>query len=177
MRIAFTGHRPNRLRIGEAKVAARIGETLASLLAMARDANPAEPMIAISALAEGADRLFAAAALDRGMELHAYLPFPVDDYLTTFADAATTPVFHTLLARASAVKILPGSLTGSSAGYEAVGRAMVDASDAVVAVWDGKPSAGRGGTTEIIDYALASGREVVWIDAEHDRPARRHFRS
>lgn len=173
MRIAVTGHRPNRLHIGQTQIAARLSQALAGLGASARARNRAAPLIALSALAEGADRLFAKAALDLGMSLHAYLPFTVEDYLTTFGDARSTPSFHALLQRASEVTVLPGRLADSGAAYEAVGRAMVEACDAVIAVWDRKPSAGRGGTPEIIAYALERGRQVILIDAAIDQPAQR----
>jgi hypothetical protein len=43
---------------------------------------------------------------------------------------------------------------------------MVEASDVMVAVWDGRPSAGRGGTAEIVDYARTMGVEVRVVAAE-----------
>jgi hypothetical protein len=42
----------------------------------------------------------------------------------------------------------------------------------LVAVWDGKPSAGRGGTPEIIEYALARTKPVAWVSAAADPAAR-----
>lgn len=169
MIIGFTGHRPNRLHIGEARVAARLREVLAGLRDGAQARNAAEPLIALSPLAEGSDRLFAEAALELGYGLRALLPFMSADYETTFSDASTTPVYRALLARATQVNELPGSLSDTTAAYEAVGRAMVEASDILVAVWDGKPAAGRGGTPEIIAYAIERGSSVIWVDAATDR--------
>jgi hypothetical protein len=37
-------------------------------------------------------------------------------------------------------------------------------------VWDGYPPAGRGGTPEIVAYAMSKGIPVIWIDAKRDRP-------
>jgi hypothetical protein len=173
MRIGFTGHRPNRLHIGAGRVAARLGEVVVRLKADHDRARPGEPVVAISALAEGSDRLFAEAALDAGFTLHALLPMPVSDYVQTFEDAATTPAFHALLARCARVEALPGALADSKAAYEALGRAMVAGSGLLVTVWDGKPAAGRGGTPEVIEVALAHGRPVIWVDAAQDRPAQR----
>ena len=167
--VGFTGHRPNRLHIGEARVAARLREVLAGLRDGAQARNAAEPLIALSPLAEGSDRLFAEAALELGYGLRALLPFKSADYETTFSDATTTPVYRVLLARATQVNELPGSLSDTTAAYEAMGRAMVEASDILVAVWDGKPAAGRGGTPEIVEYAIERGRPVIWIDAATDR--------
>lgn len=165
--VGITGHRPNRMHIGEVAVARRLWLVLAALRSGARGRK----RIAVSALAEGSDRLFAEAALDLGYELQAMLPFPSADYETTFGDQATTPHYRDLLARAAHVTELPGTLADSKAGYEAVGHATVAASDILVAVWDGKGAAGRGGTPEIIDHAVRAGKPVIWIDAARNRLA------
>jgi hypothetical protein len=102
--------------------------------------------------------------------LRVLLPFASADYETTFGDPSTTPDYRALLARASAVTELPGVLADSTSAYEAVGRLTVAQADVVVAVWDGKPAAGRGGTPEIMQYALELDRPVIWIDTSHDRP-------
>ncbi|HRD74860.1 MAG TPA: hypothetical protein PK264_02810 [Hyphomicrobiaceae bacterium] len=166
--IGITGHRPNRLAIGEARTERRLTLVLAGL----RKGALARP-VALSALAEGADRLFAAAALALGYRLKVLLPFKSADYETTFSDTTTTPDYRALLARAAHVEELPGTLANTKAAYEAVGRATVAASDILVAVWDGRPAAARGGTPEIIEYALAAGTPVVWIDAARDQLPRK----
>jgi hypothetical protein len=50
---------------------------------------------------------------------------------------------------------------------------MVARSDVLMTVWDGRPAAGHGGAPEVIEFALAARRAVVWIDAAQDRPATR----
>ncbi|MBU1210087.1 MAG: hypothetical protein KJ587_02300 [Alphaproteobacteria bacterium] len=163
--VGVSGHRPNRMHIGEAAVARRLWLVLAALRSGARGAK----RVAMSALAEGSDRLFAEAALDLGYELRALLPFPSADYETTFGDQATPPHYRALLALAATVTELPGTLADSKAGYEAVGHATVAASDILVAIWDGKGAAGRGGTPEIIDHAVRAAKPVIWIDAARNR--------
>lgn len=162
--IAITGHRPNRLHVGIAETERRIRWVLAALRKGARTAGGGRP-VAISALAEGSDRMFASAALDLGFTLHALLPFPSAHYEKTFGDAATTNIYRELLARAASITELPGTLADTKSAYEAVGRATVEAADILVSVWDGEPAAGRGGTPEIIEYALARRTPVIWIDA------------
>lgn len=159
--VGVTGHRPNRLHVGAREVTRRLYWVLAEL----RAGVWRRKRIAVSALAEGADRLFAEVALGLGYELQAVLPFASADYETTFSDAATTSGYRHLLARAAAVTELPGSLAATKAAYEAVGHATVAASDVLVAVWDGEGAAGRGGSPEIIAHAVGSGVPVVWIDA------------
>ena len=165
LRVAVTGHRPNRLHIGVSEIHRHIDAVLAMLRATSR----APRAIAISALAEGADRIFADCALARGMRLGVLLPFASADYETTFSDAKATLHYRRLIARARRVTTLPGSLTDSKAAYEAVGHATVEAADILVAVWDGRPAAGRGGTPEIISHALARARPVILIDAARSR--------
>jgi hypothetical protein len=167
MIVGVTGHRPNRMHIGVARVEMRLQQVLRALR---KGVGRAEKPIALSALAEGSDRLFADAALGLGFELRVLLPFKSADYETTFGDASATPAYHALMGRASQVTELPGTLADSSSGYEAVGRHTVERSDIFVAIWDGKPAAGRGGTPEIMQYALDLGRPVLWIDAARDRP-------
>jgi hypothetical protein len=52
----------------------------------------------------------------------------------------------------------------SDAAYEEAGRIIVDEGDQVLAVWDGQPADGRGGTGDIVAYALSTGRAVERID-------------
>ena len=163
--VGVTGHRPNRLAVGEATVTARLVHVLRAI----RIGCGGHRRVAVSSLAEGSDRLFAEVALRLGYQLDVLLPFLSADYETTFSDATTTPVYRALLGRAKTIRELPGSLTDSKAAYEAVGRATVAASDVLVAIWDGKPAAGRGGTPEIIENGLICGRPVIWINAGRDR--------
>lgn len=165
--IGFTGHRPNRLRVSAEVIERRIGEVL--LLVAGR--RPGRH-IAISALAEGSDRMFARVGLAQGFALHALFPFKTADFATTFGDAAAVPEFDALRARASKIEELPGRLDEDGVAYERCGRLMVDRSLLLLAVWDGKPSAGRGGTPEIIEYARDKGVPVVWLNAVEDWPAR-----
>lgn len=167
--IAVTGHRPNRLRIPMSALRADIDELLRAL-----DGGATGPALdrfeAVSALAEGSDRAFAAAARARGWRVKALLPFAVDDYKKTFADASTTPDFDDLLSTSAEQVILPGRLSNANDGYAAVGAAALAAADAVLTIWDGQPAAGRGGTPEIIAEAVRSGKPVLWIHAGGGAP-------
>jgi hypothetical protein len=165
--VGITGHRPNRMHIGVARVEARLAQVLRALR---KGAGHHTQLVALSAIAEGSDRIFATWALRLGYDLHALLPFSSTDYESTFGDPQTTPVYRNLLTRAGKVTEFPGTLAESTAAYEAVGRLAVEQSNILVAVWDGKPAAGRGGTPEIMQYALDLGRPVIWIDAARDRP-------
>ncbi|MDX2257330.1 MAG: hypothetical protein NW205_00285 [Hyphomicrobiaceae bacterium] len=170
--VGVTGHRPNRLAIPLPDLSRRLALTLAALRTGACRGGSGR-WRAITALAEGADRLFATSARGLGYAVEAVLPFPSTDYETTFSDAAATPDYRTELSLAHRVTVLPGSLSSAEAAYEAAGLAILEAADVLLAVWDGKPSAGRGGTTDIIGHALAARIPVIWIDAIEDRMPRR----
>jgi hypothetical protein len=43
----------------------------------------------------------------------------------------------------------------------AAGQAVVDRSERLVAVWDGKPARGIGGTADIVSYARQKGVPVI----------------
>jgi len=52
----------------------------------------------------------------------------------------------------------------SEEAFMAGGKAVVDGCDILLAVWDGKPAAGLGGTADVVAYAKESGKpiEVIW---------------
>ena len=125
----------------------------------------------ISSLAEGADRIAARAALEARFALDVILPCPAPIYAQTFIDDASRQEFASLSSRARATLTLP--LAGDSAAplderlpatFEAAGLTMLAQSDILVAVWDGKPADGRGGTGQIVEEAARRGAPVVIVD-------------
>jgi hypothetical protein len=48
--------------------------------------------------------------------------------------------------------------------YLAAGHRVVDNSDIMLAVWDGKPAKGKGGTADVVDYAIKRGIPLIHID-------------
>ena len=168
--VGITGHRPNRLLVGAGRVAERLRVALTAIKRGIRSGpRQIAKLVAISPIAEGSDRLFAEAALSLGFEVDALLPMPGKDYETTFSDTHQLAVYRNLLSRSASITELPGTLDESTAAYEAVGQTIADRSQILIAVWDGKPAAGRGGTPEIIAYAISIGRPVIWIDAARHR--------
>src|SRR5438046_392163 len=90
--------------------------------------------------------------------LVAILPLPPDEYEADFSDGDSVAEFRRLLEAASVV-VTPAPTGddgdgndgndgngGRPAAYERAGRAIVDGSDLLVALWDGGSSRGRGGT-------------------------------
>ena len=123
----------------------------------------------VSSLAEGADRLVALRVLDRpGGRLIVVLPLEAADYATDFGTAESVQEFNDLLAAADEVVVVPADPSDSSreAAYERAGRAMLERSDVLFALWDGQPARGRGGTAHMVDEALERGLVVDVITVE-----------
>lgn len=162
VRLGVTGH---RTFLHHVDILASIESVLDRVLATPDDADPARAVI-VSSLAEGADRMVAELVLQRGGDLEAVLPLAADDYAADFASVESRAEFERLLGRAKSITVV-GSRDGlRETAYESAGRAMVQASDVVIALWDGTPARGRGGTAEIIQYALDHGVlvEIVLVE-------------
>ncbi len=123
----------------------------------------------VSPIAEGADRLVAQAGLELGATLQCPLPFPRDDYAADFKSRASKAAFRDLLSRAERVFELDAPEVRDD-GYAAVGRMVVSQSDILIAIWDGKPAKGHGGTAEVVADALARGVPVVLLQPRAKGP-------
>jgi hypothetical protein len=117
-------------------------------------------LVVLSAIAAGADSLFAEAATALGIPLTVVLPF--EGYEEDFADGEEREMFETLLAAAERRCTLPYDGRSTDA-YAAVGRWVVDHSDHLVAVWDGTPARGPGGTGDVVAYARERGHPVTVV--------------
>lgn len=121
----------------------------------------------ISPLAEGADRLAARQALDLGYDLQCPLPFSQGFYEGTFAEAdATHAEFRDLLNRAEAtMEVAGGNEPFTSQAYADISSVVVNHSDFLLAVWDGKPNRYIAGTYAAIQQARRRHMPVIIIDA------------
>ncbi len=135
----------------------------------------------ISPLAEGADRMAAKVAVEMGYELQVVLPMARDEYVKTFkevkTDALVCPLpdqFEGLLDKASAIYEISAanydrrsenSVKGYA--YSDAGRVMLNHSDLLIAVWDGKDTGFIAGTNATIDMAMSSHIPVVHIDSHN----------
>ncbi|MEU8506439.1 hypothetical protein AB0C40_17285 [Streptomyces brevispora] len=120
-------------------------------------------VVALSSLAVGADQLFADLALAHGAELTAVIPS--GDYEDCFADEAELARYRSLKARAVREVRLDFPHSTDEA-YYAAGAYIADHCDRLLAVWDGLPARGLGGTGDIVTYARGLGRPVtvIWRD-------------
>lgn len=149
-RIAISGHRGLPLA-AEALVDAALRDALSRYA-------PGD-LTGISCLADGADSLFATAVIDVGGRLEAVIPaeeyregLPAEHHVT----------YDRLLAAASAVHRLPFK-ESTSESHMAASELMLDLADELVAVWDGQPARGYGGTADVVAAARRDGVPVVVI--------------
>jgi len=117
------------------------------------------PLIGVTSLAIGADQLLARLILERGGKIHAVLPFA--DIERTFPPEYV-PAFRELAGQAK-IEVLSTPGTDEDA-YLAAGQRVVELSDMVLAVWNSKPSKGRGGTADVVAYAMQLGVALIHID-------------
>ena len=117
----------------------------------------------VSNLADGADQLFAAHVLAAGGTLEAVLP--CEGYAGSLIADESRVRFEDLRRAAATVLTLPFPEPSEEA-FLAAGQALVDRSDHLFAVWDGRPARGMGGTADVVSYARACGVPVtvLWVD-------------
>ncbi|OUD00695.1 hypothetical protein [Streptomyces swartbergensis] len=119
------------------------------------------PIEALSCLAAGADQLFAHIALERGVPVTAVVPGM--DYEAHLGGDGVRASYRRLLKFCAERVDLPYEHTHEEA-YYAAGRYIVDHADRMIAVWDGAPARGLGGTGDVVDYARRTGVpvRVLW---------------
>jgi uncharacterized membrane protein len=137
---------------------ARIRELFAQL----RTRYPATPLRVLSSLAEGADRIAAAVALDQGWELLAPLPMPPAEYQRDFPDSLSE--FRAVVARLPPENVFvlpaPPAAAGATAQeqrdacYREVGVFIGSQCHLLVTLWDGVHNNAVGGTAEVVRFKL-----------------------
>lgn len=149
MRVGVTGHRD----LGGA------AEFVAAVVRVRFAATSG--LVVVTCLAAGADQMAASIALELGGGLEVVIP--CDDYEATFSGGPALAAFEALVVAAGHVERLAFDHPCEDA-FMAGGRRVVDRSDRLLAVWDGAPSQGLGGTADVVAYARRRGVpvEVVW---------------
>jgi hypothetical protein len=167
--IGITGHRHLDTEIARPKVASllrAVGYAAEKVWSAAPDVfEPVVPVLSlVTPLAAGADQMAAEEGLEAGYRIHAILPLPLADYADDFSDHDRERL-KLLLARAQCCLELPAQTGGRTHAYALAGRASVAHSDLIIAIWDGEPARGHGGTAEVVDHAFRRGVPVLHIPA------------
>jgi hypothetical protein len=122
-------------------------------------AHSGAALAGVSCLADGADQIFARAVRESGGQLEVIVPASL---YRAGLPAAAQARFDVLIAEAASVDRLPFTESGALA-YVAASRLMLDRIDALVAVWDGLPARGSGGTADVVSEARDRGIPVTVI--------------
>jgi hypothetical protein len=117
-------------------------------------------LVGVSLIADGADTLFAQAILDHGGALHVVVP--AEKYRESLPDEHH-PTYDALMDRATKITRLDHVESSTDAHMDASLRMLTEA-DELVAVWDGQPARGYGGTADVVKAARDKGVPVtiVW---------------
>ena len=157
MRIGITGHSnlaPDSVPL--------VTEALRHVVEKVR-VGAGRPLIGVTCLARGADQLFARAVLELGGQIEVVLP--ASDYGERKVKPDNAAEFGELIGRAVTVTTMPFEQSNREA-YIAASEHVLATVEALVAVWDGQPPDGHGGTGDVV--AAAGERNlpvtVVWPD-------------
>lgn len=192
--VGVTGHRD--LSGADDALTQLVARELAKLARRYGDA----PLLVLSGLAEGADRLVADAARALGGSHIAVLPLPDALYRRDFASAASRSAFAGLRAAServiaapllSARRALEGNGEPRNHQYAWIGAYIAKRAQVLLAIWDGAPPRGTGGTAQVVEWFLAGttprgyrisraprlkGRDGVTRELIHILPATRKVR-
>jgi hypothetical protein len=153
MRIGVTGHMnltPEAAQLVSETIRARL-ETVDS------------EIVGVSCITRGSDSLFADAVLAAGGSLEVVLPSR--DYREAKVRSDHVEQFDRLVKAARTVRLMDFDHANRQA-YEAANDAMLSSVDELMAVWDGQPGTGSGGTAEVVAQARERGLPVtvIWPD-------------
>jgi hypothetical protein len=163
--IAITGHR-DLDPVHTSWYRKRIGQIFCDL----RTRYPETPLLLMSGLAEGADRIAVRAAIDHGIPFIAVLPMPEEHYRSDFVTEASDSEFVELRELASRSLTLPlisvdtnsadtaVRESARNAQYQALARFFVQYSQILIAIWDRDRTERKpGGTADLVMMKLRQG--------------------
>ncbi len=179
--IGVTGHRDLR-----EQDCAALEASVRAVFTELEELYPHSPLLLLSPLAEGADRLVARVALERGLSLMVPLPMARELYELDFETPASRAEFNQLLEQAQHQIELPcvEGNEGADIGvpgacrdqqYALVGALIARHCQILLALWDGLPSDRVGGTAQVIDFRLRGVPEPYvpkrdWLEEEEIGP-------
>ena len=177
LNVAVTGHRAavltaplvRRLRPIVYIVFRQLREALLGLQQSHADfcsSTPAELRLH-TPLATGADQIAAICARSSGYFIRALLPFEASEYRRDFADGDELDMFEQALAAADEIVALPGQRSDVESAYLVVGQSLVENADVLIAIWDGEPGRGPGGTANVVELALKNSTPVIHLHVDH----------
>jgi len=153
--VGFSGHR-------QLNDAAAVGPVVREALEALRREVTGE-WIAQSSVAVGSDQVFVQEARAIGLAWRAILPLPRAEFARDFSPAEWTRV-EEFLRHAEEIRVITENGEREDA-YLDCGMETINDADVLLAIWDGQPARGKGGTADVVEYAKAVGKPVIIIDA------------
>ena len=127
-------------------------DSIKSILDQFKAKYPSSPLLLISSLAEGADRLAAQAALNAGWLLGVSLPMIPEEFEKDFSGEKSIQEFRSLCESASWVRV--DSLANRPQCYVEASGWMAAHAQYLLALWDGQPNGGACGTADTVRVFL-----------------------
>ncbi|HVF83899.1 MAG TPA: hypothetical protein VM913_06990 [Sphingomicrobium sp.] len=178
--VGVTGHRAETFSdSGSANLSRRLAENLKQIEKQARAVHAEErkfftdeapAFTLVSPLASGADQIAAAVAVEAGWSLQAVLPMTRADYVRSMSSEEASEVDR-LSGLCCCVLELPGDPNDAEEAFVMAGRATVAHCDLLIAVWDGLPARGRGGTADTVALALTKGTPILHLPVAPEDPS------
>ncbi len=154
--VGLTGHRHLK---NEEAIRALLHE---QLLALGRRARGR--LVGCSSGAIGADLLFAETCAALKIPWKALLPFSPSEFKTDFNESQWAHASDLL--KGAVETEISGSAEARTAAYLRCGLRTVDEADVVIAIWNGLPARGMGGTADVVRYARQEKKPLVLIHPE-----------
>jgi hypothetical protein len=151
--IGFTGHRklPDETRSREA---------IRGVLLEWKAKVPGV-VYGVTSAAAGGDLLFAETCIELNLPIRVFLPVPREQFREDFDEPAWSRA-ECVFRKALSVEVIGAGEKLTERYYEC-GIETVQQSQLLIALWDGGPSQGLGGTADMVHFAKEQGRPVIWI--------------
>jgi len=115
----------------------------------------------VTSTASGGDLLFAETCIELHVPFRVLLPVPKERFRSDF-DEPTWDRAECVFRKALSVEVAGAGEELTERYYEC-GIETVQQSQLMIALWDGGPSQGLGGTADMVHFANERGRPVIWI--------------
>jgi hypothetical protein len=130
--------------------------------------HPGQTVHLYTPLAPGADQLAGIAALEGSIPIVVLLPLEKRRYLEDFS-IEDQDAFTRISAQAAELICL-NTAGDREEAYRTLGSYMAAHMDYLIAVWNGRPERGPGGTGEVVKNFRQTGKPLAWIRADNMLP-------
>lgn len=148
-RIGITGH---------SNLSGTTSHLVAEAIRATVTAYTTDNLVGVTCLARGADQIFARVVLDSGGAIEVILP--AADYRDRKVKPDNAATFDDLISRATSVHTMPARESNRDA-YLAASAHLLNDVDELIAIWDGAPADGHGGTGDVVHAARVRGLPVT----------------